>query len=206
MATMPTFEKMTEIVERVQRVVPIPMRMLFTMVVLPTLRFLEIALADYLHIILPTWFMVQVATLVLLVYLRSVILKANRQGDVTVVGTQAAMSQSWDVLDVFTVVEYDLSKLQSMLNQTGMTSVMAIAVFSYSGYPQVFLLQSIFSPQQLWASPLFQIYVLGRRSIKGGSLGRPFKGDTMPNFYNQMQKHIADGERKVSTKRGKKGK
>lgn len=51
------------------------------------------------------------------------------------------------------------------------------------------------------------IHFLSRRSIKGGNLGRPFK-DAMPNFYGEMQKRMADTERKVSTKtkKGKKSK
>lgn len=72
-----------------------------------------------------------------------------------------------------TITEYDLSEWNSQLKQTLMPIALMVGLHFYIGFVQPLIIQSILPLKALYSTPIFQVYVLGKKAE--GSLARPWK-------------------------------
>eukprot|EP00026_Physarum_polycephalum_P017157 Phypoly_transcript_18283.p1 GENE.Phypoly_transcript_18283~~Phypoly_transcript_18283.p1 ORF type:complete len:218 (-),score=37.35 Phypoly_transcript_18283:73-726(-) len=72
-----------------------------------------------------------------------------------------------------TIKEYDLSEWSAQLKQTLIPLALIVGLHLYIGFVQPLIIQSIIPLKALYSTPLFQVYILGKKTE--GTLVRPWK-------------------------------
>jgi hypothetical protein len=122
----------------------------------------------------------QTATFLMALLIRSRILSSKETGTVVVPEPRGTQSQT------MTIKEYDLSQLKQLLNQTLIGTMITIFINYKWKVMQPLFIQSVLAPKNMMTNPLFRIYIMGEKAI--GKLSRPFKTENpLMDLLKQVQ-------------------
>ena len=134
-------------------------------------------------------------------YIRSLILKVNDTTALVYLEPKKPFDDTPQTTTETTVAEYDISQTNAQFTQMASSAAIIGFLHFYWGYLPPLIMQGLMGVKNLWAVPVFRIWILNEEPL--GELSRPFK---VKNMFEGLAEPVGPKEAKKLEKKAEKKK